>query len=187
MVRTVNGAVKMMTLTLASNGTPANHPLKYLSKRGRGHQHGFTLLELLLVLTVVVLASSLIIPNITGLEARTFNAQVRELTSLLNYARRNAVVAGQPSGVALVLDSEFDVSGLENQPQLAGVWRGDEVSLVYIDSTERETEIEERLDLEFFPEGGSTGGQLVFAMEAQRATIEIDPFTGRVELLLPED
>lgn len=139
------------------------------------------------MLAIIVLASSLVIPNITGLEARTFNTQVRELTSLLNYARRNAVVTGQPSSVSMVLEPGLDTSRLENLPQVAGVWRSENIELLYLDSTEREVEVDQRLDLEFYPEGGSTGGQLLFTMDEQEASIQIDPFTGRIELLFPED
>jgi hypothetical protein len=32
----------------------------------------------------------------------------------------------------------------------------------------------------FYPEGGSTGGTLLFAQEDQAGVIDIDPFTGRV-------
>jgi len=65
---------------------------------------GFTLLELVIVLAILAMGSVLVIPNISGMSARTFNAQAREAHSLLNYARRNAVVTGQPATARFLPD-----------------------------------------------------------------------------------
>src|SRR5690554_4904965 len=62
----------------------------------RAHS-GFTLLELLLVLGIIAMAAVLVIPGLANLDSRGFSAQVRELSGLLNNARRTAVVQGQPA------------------------------------------------------------------------------------------
>ena len=63
-------------------------------------QRGFTLLEIILVLAIIATASVLIVPNLGGFEARTFSTQLRQAQSLLNYARRTAVVSGKASTVS---------------------------------------------------------------------------------------
>ena len=140
---------------------------------------GFTLLELLLVLTIIGMASILVVPNLGNLETRTFGAQVREAVSLLNYARRIAVVNGNPSTASFVVteedeDSQVSVSSV-------GRWQSYGSSIRYRDSTDREIDVEGKIEVTFYPEGGSTGGTLLMAQEDQFVSIYIDPFTGRVD------
>ncbi|MCH7816357.1 MAG: hypothetical protein IIC60_07290, partial [Proteobacteria bacterium] len=61
-----------------------------------------------------------------------------------------------------------------------GQWQSQGITLRFRDSTDREIEIDERIDIVFYPEGGSTGGTLILAQNQQLANIEIDPFTGRI-------
>jgi general secretion pathway protein H len=42
-------------------------------------------------------------------------------------------------------------------------------------------EIEDTLEITFYPEGGSTGGILILSSQERQASITINPFTGRVE------
>ena len=149
-------------------------------------QRGFTLLEIMLVLAIIATASILLVPNLGSLEARTFNTQLRQAQSLLNYARRTAVVSGQASTVSFYVIPLADIDRLESeegQPKLNNVvaqWHGAGINLRFRDSTDKEIEIEKTTEVTFYPEGGSTGGMLLFAQADQTATINIDPFTGRV-------
>lgn len=154
---------------------PKRRPQGLLSEKG------FTLLELLLVLTLIGMASVLIFPNVGNLDGRTFNVQVRQAHSLLNHARRDAVVRGQPSTIRLYADEDLD----ENEEILAsnvvGSWQSEGIDILFRDSTDQESEVEDSIDITFFPEGGSTGGTLLLALGEQQARIAIDPFTGRID------
>lgn len=149
---------------------------------------GFTLLELLLVLTILGMASVLVVPNLGGLESRTFNAQVRQATSLLNYARRIAVVSGQSSTVsfhALGEDDEAESAADESNDlaanaNIVGEWNSTGLTLRFRDSTDREIDVEEKIEISFYPEGGSTGGTLLLRQGRQQVEIIIDPFSGRI-------
>lgn len=152
---------------------------------------GFTLLEIMLVMTIIGIASILIVPNVGNLESRTFAAQVRQVNSLLNYARRSAVVRGMPSTVSFLADASED-----DQPDnplgnpLAnniGQWQSAGIGLRFRDSTERELEIEEKIEITFYPEGGSTGGTLLLTQQEQLVAIVINPFTGRISTKYEED
>ena len=82
-----------MTLMLAFN--------RKISRLRHIKNDGFTLLEIILVLTIIGLASVLILPNVGGLESRTFSAQARQAASLLNFARRTAIVQGRPASIEI--------------------------------------------------------------------------------------
>lgn len=155
-------------------------------------QRGFTLLEILLVLAIVAVASVFVVPNLGGFETRTFNTQLRQANSLLNYARRTAVVSGQASTVS------FNVLPLEERERrerdgeytsasnIVAQWNGPGIELRFRDSTDRETEVDASTEVTFYPEGGSTGGVLLFAQAEQLGMIEVDPFTGRITTSDPD-
>lgn len=166
-----NEAVRVMTPTSASR------PNK---RTGRANApKGFTLLEILLVLTIIGIASILVAPNLGNLEARSFSTQIRQANTLINYARRMAVVRGQPASIEFYAVSK---TGDERVPSRTSVgsWHSGGAQITFIDSTDRETEVDDTIEITFFPEGGSTGGTLILALGERRETIEIDPFTGRV-------
>ena len=164
-------------------------------------QAGFTLLEILLVLTIIGMASALVVPNITNFESRTFDAQIRQANSLLNYARRIAVVKGQPAVVSFIVSSDANPGAstdgrlerrVERNPDKSerrispvGEWHSEGMQLRFRDSSDREVEIEDRIDITFYPEGGSTGGTLLISLadasEGESIAIQIDPFTGRID------
>ena len=164
------------------------------SNRAKGQlelarQRGFTLLEILLVLAIIAMASIFVVPNLGGFDARTFNTQLRQAHSLLNYARRTAVVTGQASTVrfnVIPLVERGEQSGTESDSSqlilsnVVAQWNGSGIGLRFRDSTDREIEIEEVTEVTFYPEGGSTGGSLLFAQAEQSGIIDIDPFNGRV-------
>lgn len=179
----------MMTPT--SDSRAASHPATQALTRFQ--QRGFTLLEIILVMAIIATASIFVVPNLGGLEARTFNTQVRQAHSLLNYARRTAVVSGQASTVNFNVipldeqDSEDNEDGYSSLSNVVAQWQGAGIELRFRDSTDREVEIEESTEVTFYPEGGSTGGVLMFTIDDQRGVIDIDPFSGRVTTLDPEE
>lgn len=181
----------MMTPTLSFKANPALNQFK--------PQAGFTLLEILLVLTIIGMASILVVPNITSLESRTFDAQIRQANSLLNYARRMAVVKGQPTVASFIISAgessaEQTVENENTDSQRStpiGEWFSEGLQLSYRDSADRKVEIDERIDITFYPEGGSTGGTLLISLAeasiGEPFAIEIDPFTGRITMISPDN
>jgi prepilin-type N-terminal cleavage/methylation domain-containing protein len=174
-------------------------------------QAGFTLLEILLVLTIIGMASILVVPNITNLESRNFDAQIRQANSLLNYARRIAVVKGQPAVASFIINSDENGDSIADRgrnrssrgseqrldPSFnrritpVGEWHSEGIQIRYRDSSDREVEVEERINITFYPEGGSTGGTLFISLadasDDESIAIEIDPFTGRINTISPDN
>ncbi len=167
----VKGAAKVMTPMLAFN--------RKISKLRHAKNDGFTLLEIILVLTIIGLASVLIFPNVGGLESRTFSAQARQVVSLLNFARRTAIVQGRPASIEIYA---APISEMPQSPLSVGQWEFIYGSIRFEESTDVEFEVEDKLEVVFYPEGGSTGGTIHLNFEGRERTILIDYFTGQVIL-----
>lgn len=172
-----------------------------ISATDRHRSGGFTLLELMIVLAILAMGSMLVVPGLTGMDSRTFNAQVREASSLLNYARRTAVVTGRPAIASFQsqpaeadadadADANADLRTSEAARSTLGpddIWSSRGVEIAYRDSTQQLVDVESAIDITFFPEGGSTGGALILTLDDREAVIVIDPFSGRVRTELPDD
>ena len=180
-----------MTLISAYEIKASARP-KVISRCGR--QQGFTLLELLLVLGILGMAAMLLGPGLATLDSPGFNAQTREATGLLNYARRMAIVQGTPAaiefsaapvdeGSARASRNNDDSDASAQQADIVGRWVGDSIALDYRDSAGQDEPVTNRILITFFPEGGSTGGELIMTQGNRRLTISVDPFSGRVRVL----
>lgn len=147
-------------------------------------QRGFTLLEVLLVLGILAMAAALVIPGLGSLDSPRFNAQARELAGMFNYARRTAVVQGHPMRVEVWADAPPDAPSQPppGQPaaDLAGRWISDGVAVELADASGRWQPVAASHTFEFFPEGGSTGGELRLQQGNRVVILSIDPFNGRV-------
>ena len=141
---------------------------------------GFTLLETLLVLAIIALGASLLLPNFDVLESRDFSVQVRDAVSQLNFARRSAVINGRTSIVLLAGETNADFPNTKDN--MVARWVSDDIGLKFFDSTDREIISETNsFEVSFYPEGGSSGGTLIFFQSEQAAKIFIDPFSGRIK------
>lgn len=152
----------------------------------RGRQSGVTLLELMVVVGLLVLAAGLIVPNLNTTENSAFNAQVREAAAALSYARRMAVVEATPtmaelygSDVEETVRRRIDEDDADGKP---GRWNNSDIRLAYQDDLQGALEEVGKLQLVFYPEGGSTGGTIWFVQEERQAAIRVDPITGRIRV-----
>ena len=153
----------------------------------RANQGGFTLLEILLVLTIIGLAGAFLVPRLGDLDTRGFNVEVREAANLLNHARRNAIVSGNPATVSFLPETEDEPFDYRVPMFSAGVFEARDIELHFLDSAGQRDAVEEPLEVTFFPEGGSTGGALLLLRGDRGASIEINPVTGRMETVYDEE
>ena len=144
------------------------------------YRHGFTLLELLLVLGIVAMMASLIGPGLNSLDSPGFNAQIREASALLNYARRRAVVEGQTLTIEFVPMNVTDVPDSDSRGVVAGRWHSSDIELWFAPTAQSSRRQDSLLQVAFFPEGGSTGGELTFYQGERQRVLMVDPFSGRV-------
>ncbi|MGV3590303.1 MAG: pilus assembly FimT family protein [Gammaproteobacteria bacterium] len=147
---------------------------------------GFTLLELLIVLSIIAIATGLIVPNLSITDNAAFNADVRRAASALTYARRMAIVKGAPQSVTLyALDPDArdyeELLAEANSSDGSARWTSDDIALEYQTELAPDPERVDQIEITFFPQGGSTGGLLAFLRDERSALIRVNAITGRIE------
>ncbi|WP_375056551.1 GspH/FimT family pseudopilin [Zobellella sp. DQSA1] len=135
---------------------------------------GFTLLELLVVLTISTLALAVALPRfaalLPGAELKSYS---RQTAALLRLARSQAIATGEE--VALLFDREARQTLLTGRP--APYPWPERIELVLSAVTDSPPAPQE---MTFYPDGTSSGGTLVVAGSGQRYRIEVHWLTGRV-------
>ena len=61
------------------------------------------------------------------------------------------------------------------------------IELAYRDSTGQTVEVTDAVEISFYPEGGSSGGEVILSQGERVAALFIDPFSGRVSTEFDED
>lgn len=172
-------------------------------------QRGFTLLELLVVLSIIALGVGLIAPNVGLTDNSAFSADVRKAAATLSYARRLAIVQARPVTAELhsLADAELAAAAAADRaaqeadaaalraasnaaPDTAAQdaelqqrrWTSELVHLAIEDELHGAVQPVAVADLTFFPQGGSTGGTLHFTRNQRSAVIHISPLTGRIRV-----
>lgn len=83
--------------------------------RSRATRRGFTLIELILVMALLVVAVSLVAPHLSGFfRGRTLNSEARQMIALTHEAQSRAVSGGVP--MVLWFDTTQNKYGLEEEP-----------------------------------------------------------------------
>lgn len=148
------------------------------AQRGSSSQGGFTLLELLVVLALIALAVTIVRPDFARSSRASLDAEVRSAATLLNQARRLAIVQGGETQVVLEAAAPQDTL-----PRDALYWHSDALQLAFQGMGEETHEASTRIDLQFRPQG-SSGGSVHFLAGDYHARIDVDPFSGRATLVL---
>jgi prepilin-type N-terminal cleavage/methylation domain-containing protein len=181
-------------------------------------QRGFSFFELLVVLIIVGVMSAVVIPTIgRGLSGLKLRTEAKKFSAALRYGRNLAVTWGGDVEVALNKSSGTVVvrliAGAEEAPlyeeelleegEEAEEGEGEplrpeqprEVSYTLPEGVTfkeltvgREEVSEEGGILDFFSNGGSTGGRIILADDKEREIgIEVDFLTGRVRIVAEEE
>ena len=142
---------------------------------------GFTLIELLVVMVIAVLALTVVPPMLSGTMAHMeVKSAAREVAAGLKFARSEAIARGESR--ALMIDTRRHQFFLEGQTSRHALPEGMEVTL---NTVARELAGEGVGGFRFFPDGSSTGGNLIFSGDGHRYRVEIDWLTGRVRIMEP--
>jgi general secretion pathway protein H len=142
-------------------------------------QSGFTLLELIVVMAIIGMAVAIVIPRIGSGEITVLKAQVREAVAVLNYARRSAIVEGKQKVAT------FYQSQKEEGEATPGRWEIGDASLQPDGdaSLQPDGEVSDKAvyQITFYPEGGSSGGEIILTHLDYKAKISVNPITGKIE------
>ncbi len=134
---------------------------------------GFTLLELIVTLFVLALATALVMPAIgRGTESIRARADVSRFSALLRHAREQAITARRPHEVLIdpvarrvsVKAGADDPRPVLTLPERIGIQANPPPALT----------------VRFEPYGGSSGGDFVLTSSGLRYHVTVDAVTGRV-------
>jgi len=144
----------------------------------RGGHAGVTLLELLIVLTLIGLIAALTIPSVSGVSTTELKSAARELASGLRLARTQAIV--QRTEATL----EVDVGARAFRvPPEARVHRLPERIELKLYTAQRDLVNDNVGAIRFFPDGGSDGGRITLTAGTRKYDVDVDWLTGRVAIL----
>ncbi|EDN69462.1 General secretion pathway protein H [Beggiatoa sp. PS] len=154
---------------------------------------GFSLLELLIVISIMAMGAAIVIPRLGGGESAILQAQVREVLALFRYARRSAIVEGKPKVVQLSQGKTEETTKKIIRSKLEpGYWKSRDVTLQWGENSSNQDKVSEFDDddenqteksykVTFYPEGGSSGGELILTYKEKfKAKINVNPITGKV-------
>lgn len=139
----------------------------------RENSHAFTLLELMIVLLIIALGSAIIIPQINTQQSY-FSSHSRVLLSKLKHFRRQAVIQKRAMQVSIF------PGDAKQQKSPDQHWYAEKITFKWKDA--QQTISNSPFKIEFFPQGGATGGELFLQLENHHYRLTIDPFTGKISL-----
>lgn len=139
---------------------------------------GFTLLELIIVLGIMVLGFSAVAVNMsTGNDSMALKAAARDLTSGLRYVRSQAMLSHSQATLDFNL-SENSYS-LTNQNKVYEIPETIDVTI----NTAKDELHDGVAQLRFFPDGSSIGGRITLEKNNLSQEININWLTGHVTLI----
>ena len=145
-----------------------------------GHEQGYTLVEMLVVLTVVGLllagVPAVMSAGRAGVEART---SAQTLADDLNAARISAIADNQETGVVFDLMHKSYVV----EPGVSVHKLPQTLSLEFRDATEslHDTRANSAI-IRFFPDGSTTGGVIKLSIKGETHFVEAHAITGRISI-----
>lgn len=142
---------------------------------------GLTMIEMLVVLSIMALGAALVVPRIgggAGVSDGDLKASARKVATGLRHARAEAIARRQETALTLDLaERRFSVAGdardIELHPKL-------ELKLY---TAQSDLVDERRGAIRFFPDGGSNGGRVTLAAGERKLEVDVDWLTGRVAIL----
>ncbi len=146
---------------------------------GRPAQAGVTLLELLIVLSIMAIIAALVVPLLgPGVSNTELKSAARQMAAGLRLARSEAVA--QRLDTRVMLDLEHRTFQVERDARVHTLPREVEMKLF----TAQSDLVSDRVGaIRFFPDGGSNGGRVTLASGERKFEVDIDWLTGRVAIL----
>jgi len=145
----------------------------------RRESAGVSLLELLIVLSIMAILAAVVLPLLggSGVSTGELKSAARQVAAGLRVARSEALATHQETRV--VLDLEQRTFRIDRDTRVHALPRPIEVKLF----TAQSDLVNERVGaIRFFADGGSNGGRVTLAAGARKYDVDIDWLTGRVAI-----
>jgi len=149
------------------------------SSRRRGDARGVTLLEMLVVLSIMAVIAAIVVPVFTGgVSGSELKGATREVAAGLRLARSEALATRTETRV--MLDLENRSFRVERDPRTHALPKQIELKLF----TAQSDLVSDKVGaIRFFPDGGSNGGRVTLAAGERKFNVDVDWLTGRVAIL----
>ena len=140
---------------------------------------GVTLLELLVVLSIMAIISALVIPMFgNGVSTTDMKSATRSLAAGLRLARSEALATRAETTV--VMDLERRTFRVARDPREIALPKEIELKVF---TAQSDIASERTGAIRFFPDGGSNGGRVTLASGERKFEVDVDWLTGRVAIL----
>lgn len=144
----------------------------------RGKVSGFTLLEVLIVLVIIAMATTLAALVVTGgLDGMRLRTASKEIAAQLRYTRTQAIATGKPQ--------RFVIDPRSHRWQGPNNRNGEipaSIGVAFVGAREAQARAGEGGVL-FFPDGASTGGRVELSAKRAVSRIDVTWLTGEVRLI----
>jgi general secretion pathway protein H len=138
---------------------------------------GFTLLELIVVLFIIVLGFSVVGINFSSGSPMQLQGAARDLVSALRYAHGTAKMSHKETTVNIDLDdNSYTISSRDK------VYRIPESIALSVVTAQSQLTGRNQGNIRFFADGSSTGGRITLERNAAKWQIDINWLTGQIEL-----
>jgi len=137
-------------------------------------------------MAIIALASAVIIPRISNSDGKHYQVQLRTLTAVLNYNRRNAVIMNRPQSIKLYpFVNEADTGEEEHDEKnkirvKKGEWKSQGADIYWQSGTVKTHN--RVINIQYFPQGGATGGVITLQQGRFVALVNIDGMTGKMNI-----
>ena len=149
------------------------------ANRARHASRGVTLLELLIVLSIMAVLAAVVIPRFgEGVSTSALKGATREIAAGLRLARSEALATRKET--RLLLDLEQRAFRVEPDPRVHALPKQIELKLFTAQSDLLSDKVG---TIRFFPDGGSNGGRVTLTAGERKYNVDIDWLTGRVAIL----
>jgi general secretion pathway protein H len=157
------------------------HGLRRTGPAAMGWARGFSLLELMLVLVVLVIAYGIASPMVANLNGSgDLKSSTRLIAAALKRARNDAIVGRKET--PLTFDLEARTLAIEGEPKKLQLPVKLELQLYTV---QQELATDKVASIRFYPDGSSTGGRVTVGRDEARFEIDVDWLTGRVRINHP--
>ena len=148
-------------------------------RHARGATRGVTLLELLIVLSLMAIVAAMVYPRMGGGVSTTeLKSAARQMAAALRLARSDALATRRESFVSI--DLERRVFRVDRDPREIALPKDVELKLF----TAQSDLISDKAGaIRFYPDGGSNGGRVTMAAGERKYEVDVDWLTGRVAIL----